>query len=154
MVGVLPRPATRSAPSRSTDPAETQGVNDRAQLADAEAELRARTNRRWLLHGVTMLDPAQTYIDATVDLGRDVTLFPGTILQGRTTHRRRLRDRARHPPGRLRRSAQDAVVEHTVARQSRDRRRAPASGRSPSSSPAAGSVPGTATGAFYTGLPE
>ena len=39
------------------DPGETQGVNDRAQLAAAEAELRARTNRRWLLNGVTMLDP-------------------------------------------------------------------------------------------------
>jgi bifunctional UDP-N-acetylglucosamine pyrophosphorylase/glucosamine-1-phosphate N-acetyltransferase len=66
------------------DPAEVQGVNDRAQLADAEAELRRRTNRRWMLAGVTMLDPAQTFIDVTVDLGRDVTLYPGTILQGRT----------------------------------------------------------------------
>ena len=65
-------------------PGETQGVNDRAQLAVAETELRARTNRRWLLAGVTMLDPEQTYIDVTVELGRDVTLFPGTILQGRT----------------------------------------------------------------------
>src|SRR6188472_527841 len=45
------------------DPRETQGVNDRAQLADAEAELRARTNRRWLMAGVTMLDPGQTFID-------------------------------------------------------------------------------------------
>jgi len=66
------------------DPRETQGVNDRAQLADAEAELRARTNRRWLMAGVTMLDPGQTFIDVTVELGRDVTLYPGTMLQGRT----------------------------------------------------------------------
>jgi bifunctional UDP-N-acetylglucosamine pyrophosphorylase / glucosamine-1-phosphate N-acetyltransferase len=34
--------------------------------------------------GVTMLDPAQTFIDVTVRLGRDVTLYPGTMLQGRT----------------------------------------------------------------------
>jgi bifunctional UDP-N-acetylglucosamine pyrophosphorylase / glucosamine-1-phosphate N-acetyltransferase len=68
----------------AVDATETQGVNDRAQLADAEAELRARTNRRWLMAGVTMLDPAQTFIDVTVELGRDVTLYPGTILQGRT----------------------------------------------------------------------
>jgi bifunctional UDP-N-acetylglucosamine pyrophosphorylase/glucosamine-1-phosphate N-acetyltransferase len=65
-------------------PAETAGVNDRWQLALAERELRARTNRHWLLNGVTMLDPRQTFIDVTVQLGRDVTLFPGTILQGRT----------------------------------------------------------------------
>ena len=64
--------------------AETAGVNDRWQLALAERELRARTNRHWLLNGVTMLDPRQTFIDVTVQLGRDVTLYPSTILQGRT----------------------------------------------------------------------
>ncbi|HUC33977.1 MAG TPA: NTP transferase domain-containing protein [Ilumatobacteraceae bacterium] len=63
---------------------ETRGVNDRWQLAMAERELRTRTNRRWLLNGVTMLDPRQTFIDVTVQLGRDVTLYPGTILQGDT----------------------------------------------------------------------
>ena len=66
------------------DPAETQGVNDRWQLALAERELRRRTNTNFLLNGVTMLDPRQVFIDVTVQLGRDVTLFPGTILQGRT----------------------------------------------------------------------
>lgn len=73
-VGSVPAPA-----------AETQGVNDRWQLALAERELRARTNRRWLLNGVTMLDPRQTFVDVTVRLGRDVTLYPGTILQGATS---------------------------------------------------------------------
>jgi bifunctional UDP-N-acetylglucosamine pyrophosphorylase/glucosamine-1-phosphate N-acetyltransferase len=63
---------------------ETQGVNDRWQLAMAERELRARTNRAWLLNGVTMLDPRQTFIDVTVKLGRDVTLYPGTLLEGNT----------------------------------------------------------------------
>ncbi|MFM7666211.1 MAG: bifunctional N-acetylglucosamine-1-phosphate uridyltransferase/glucosamine-1-phosphate acetyltransferase [Actinomycetota bacterium] len=67
------------------DPVEVTGVNDRWQLALAERELRARTNRAWLLAGVTMLDPRQTFIDVTVHIGRDVTLFPGVILQGRTT---------------------------------------------------------------------
>jgi bifunctional UDP-N-acetylglucosamine pyrophosphorylase/glucosamine-1-phosphate N-acetyltransferase len=66
------------------DPDETRGVNDRAQLAVAEAELRARTNAAWLRKGVTMVDPASTYIDTTVTLAADVTIFPGTILQGRT----------------------------------------------------------------------
>jgi bifunctional UDP-N-acetylglucosamine pyrophosphorylase/glucosamine-1-phosphate N-acetyltransferase len=64
---------------------EVTGVNDRIQLADAEAELRRRTNAAWLARGVTMLDPARTYVDATVELAPDVTLFPGTILQGSTT---------------------------------------------------------------------
>lgn len=63
---------------------ETQGVNDRWQLAKAERELRARTNKHWLLNGVTMLDPRQTFIDVTVQLGRDITLYPGTLLQGAT----------------------------------------------------------------------
>lgn len=65
--------------------AETAGVNDRLQLAMAERELRARINRSWLLAGVTMLDPRQTFIDVTVNIGRDVTLYPGVILQGETS---------------------------------------------------------------------
>jgi bifunctional UDP-N-acetylglucosamine pyrophosphorylase/glucosamine-1-phosphate N-acetyltransferase len=63
---------------------ETSGVNDRFQLAVAERELRDRINTSWLLAGVTMLDPAQAFIDAHVSIGRDVTLYPGVILQGRT----------------------------------------------------------------------
>jgi bifunctional UDP-N-acetylglucosamine pyrophosphorylase/glucosamine-1-phosphate N-acetyltransferase len=63
---------------------QTQGVNDRWQLALAEREFRNRTNRHWLLNGVTMLDPRQTFIDVTVKLGRDITIYPGTILQGDT----------------------------------------------------------------------
>ncbi len=63
---------------------ETQGVNDRVQLAVAEAELRRRTNEALLRQGVTMIDPERTYIDATVKVANDVTLFPGTLLQGTT----------------------------------------------------------------------
>jgi bifunctional UDP-N-acetylglucosamine pyrophosphorylase / glucosamine-1-phosphate N-acetyltransferase len=66
------------------DAAETQGINDRAQLAAAEAELRRRINDRWLRLGVTMVDPTATYVDATVTLAPDVTVFPGVVLQGAT----------------------------------------------------------------------
>jgi len=59
-------------------------VGNRLQLAEAEAELRRRTNRFWMSMGVTMVDPDRTYIDATVELGTDVTVFPGTMLQGST----------------------------------------------------------------------
>jgi len=66
------------------DPLEMSGVNDRAQLAQVEGHLRQRTNALWMAAGVTMVDPATTYVDASVRLGSDVTLFPGTVLQGRT----------------------------------------------------------------------
>src|SRR5690349_6284200 len=63
------------------DPAETIGVNDRAQLADAESQLRARINEAWMREGVTMVDPARTYIDTSVELEPEVRLLPGTILE-------------------------------------------------------------------------
>jgi bifunctional UDP-N-acetylglucosamine pyrophosphorylase/glucosamine-1-phosphate N-acetyltransferase len=66
------------------DADETHGVNDRAQLARAEGELRRRINERWMHLGVTIVDPSATYIDADVVLATDVTLWPGTILRGQT----------------------------------------------------------------------
>jgi len=66
------------------DAVEASGVNDRSQLASAEAVLRARINEKWMRRGVTMLDPAHTYLDSTVELAEDVTIYPGTILQGNT----------------------------------------------------------------------
>jgi bifunctional UDP-N-acetylglucosamine pyrophosphorylase/glucosamine-1-phosphate N-acetyltransferase len=67
------------------DPGEAIMVNDRAQLADAETELRARINRRWMRDGVTMVDAARTYVDAAVEIEPDVRILPGTILEGRTS---------------------------------------------------------------------
>ena len=66
------------------DPMEAAGINDRHQLAIAEAELRDRINERWMRRGVTMVDPEATYVDSTVVLDRDVVLYPGTHLQGQT----------------------------------------------------------------------
>jgi bifunctional UDP-N-acetylglucosamine pyrophosphorylase/glucosamine-1-phosphate N-acetyltransferase len=84
VVGVLVAAGHPVAAVAADDPHETHGINDRAQLAVAEAELRRRTNERWMRAGVTMLDPATTYVDADVELAADVTLFPGVMLQGRT----------------------------------------------------------------------
>ncbi len=64
------------------DPMEAAGVNDRAQLAIAEAELRDRINERWMRRGVTMWDPERTYVDASTVLEPDVVLLPGVLLQG------------------------------------------------------------------------
>ena len=69
---------------QADDAMETVGVNDRAQLAVAEAELRRRINQRWMAQGVTMVDPARTYVESAVRLDVDVTLFPGTVLGGHT----------------------------------------------------------------------
>ncbi len=68
----------------ASDPLEATGVNDRSQLAAVEAELRRRVNRRWMDLGVGMVDPTHTYVDVTVELAPDVTLFPGTLLAGST----------------------------------------------------------------------
>jgi bifunctional UDP-N-acetylglucosamine pyrophosphorylase/glucosamine-1-phosphate N-acetyltransferase len=84
VVGVLHDAGHKVVAVECDDPAEAVGVNDRAQLAAAEAELRRRINHRWMQAGVTMVDPERTYVDAGVRLAPDVTLFPGTILQGRT----------------------------------------------------------------------
>jgi bifunctional UDP-N-acetylglucosamine pyrophosphorylase / glucosamine-1-phosphate N-acetyltransferase len=85
VVGVLAEAGYLVVGLVASDPMETAGVNDRAQLAVAEAELRDRTNERWMRRGVTMLDPERTYLDASVELAADVTLFPGTILAGATS---------------------------------------------------------------------
>jgi len=85
VVSVLATAGHRVEAVLAPDAAETQGVNDRVQLAAAEAELRRRTNDRLLRSGVTMLDPSSVFVDTTVTVGRDVTLFPGVILQGDTS---------------------------------------------------------------------
>jgi bifunctional UDP-N-acetylglucosamine pyrophosphorylase/glucosamine-1-phosphate N-acetyltransferase len=64
------------------DSMEAAGVNDRAQLAVAEAELRDRINERWMRRGVTMWDPERTYVDAEAELAPDVSLLPGVIIRG------------------------------------------------------------------------
>jgi bifunctional UDP-N-acetylglucosamine pyrophosphorylase / glucosamine-1-phosphate N-acetyltransferase len=69
---------------QAEDTGEAIMVNDRVQLAEAEAELRARINRLWMRAGVTMVDPTTVYIDATVELEPDVRLMPNVVLEGRT----------------------------------------------------------------------
>src|SRR5690606_27881436 len=68
-----------------TDVSLTLGVNDRAQLSEAARLLNARTVRRWQLAGVTVQDPATTWIDVTATLAPDVTLLPGTQILRATT---------------------------------------------------------------------
>lgn len=130
------------------DAAEVVGVNDRVQLAEAEAELRARTNRAWLEAGVTMVDPSQAYVDVTVELSPDVTLFPGTILQGTTV----IGAGAEIGPStRLvdTKVGAGAVVANTVARNAVIGADCVV-GPFAALDPGAELAPGTRTGAFYT----
>ncbi|MBA3470930.1 MAG: bifunctional UDP-N-acetylglucosamine diphosphorylase/glucosamine-1-phosphate N-acetyltransferase GlmU [Herpetosiphonaceae bacterium] len=66
------------------DPDEALGVNDRAQLAAVGAILNRRKVHQLLLAGVTVVDPASTYVDVDVAVGIDTILHPGTILRGQT----------------------------------------------------------------------
>lgn len=85
VVAVLHNAGHKVIGFEASDPSEAVGVNDRIQLAAAEAMLRGRINERWMRSGVTMLDPGGTYVDAAVRLAPDVTLMPGTVLAGRTS---------------------------------------------------------------------
>jgi bifunctional UDP-N-acetylglucosamine pyrophosphorylase/glucosamine-1-phosphate N-acetyltransferase len=66
------------------DPNEVIGINTRVHLAQAEALLRTRINTQWMLAGVSMIDPAQVYIEPEVTLSPDTILWPGTYLHGNT----------------------------------------------------------------------
>jgi bifunctional UDP-N-acetylglucosamine pyrophosphorylase / glucosamine-1-phosphate N-acetyltransferase len=72
------------AAHKDPDPGVNLGVNTRVDLARASEEARRRLLRRHMLAGVTVVDPAATWIDADVELSADVTLEPGTSLRGRT----------------------------------------------------------------------
>ena len=63
---------------------EAMGINDRVQLAQAGAILRQRINEMHLRAGVTLVDPANTYIDPEVSIGTDTLIHPGVHLRGRT----------------------------------------------------------------------
>lgn len=67
------------------DAVQAEGVNDRVQLADLGAELNRRILRRWMMAGVTVVDPSSTWVHDAVDLAPDVTLLPGTSLEGATS---------------------------------------------------------------------
>jgi bifunctional UDP-N-acetylglucosamine pyrophosphorylase/glucosamine-1-phosphate N-acetyltransferase len=67
------------------DPDEALGINDRATLAIAGGALRLRILRRHMLAGVTIVDPASTFIDAAVEIGQDTVIEPFTVIEGQST---------------------------------------------------------------------
>ncbi|MDP6667268.1 MAG: bifunctional UDP-N-acetylglucosamine diphosphorylase/glucosamine-1-phosphate N-acetyltransferase GlmU [Dehalococcoidia bacterium] len=69
----------------ATDPETGLGINDRVQLAEVERIVRRRINESHMKNGVTLQDPATTYIDIDVEIGSDTTIGAGTQL-GRAAH--------------------------------------------------------------------
>jgi bifunctional UDP-N-acetylglucosamine pyrophosphorylase/glucosamine-1-phosphate N-acetyltransferase len=69
---------------KAKDPDEVMGINDRRQLAGAERILRRRILDAHMVNGVTIVDPASTFVDAGVKIGQDTTLAPFTIITGKT----------------------------------------------------------------------
>lgn len=69
---------------QAADQDETIGINTRVHLAEAAVILRNRINQDWMLAGVTIMDPATTYIEPGVEIGQDTMIWPNTYLQGNT----------------------------------------------------------------------
>lgn len=63
---------------------DIQAINSKNQLAEAEVVMRKRINQKLMAAGVTMIDPATTYISSQTTIGQDTILYPGVILEGET----------------------------------------------------------------------
>jgi bifunctional UDP-N-acetylglucosamine pyrophosphorylase/glucosamine-1-phosphate N-acetyltransferase len=85
VIGILHRQGERLEAVLAEDPSECLGVNDRKQMAELGAIMRRRILDRLMVAGVSVIDPANTYVDDTVTVGPDTVLQPGVILEGRTT---------------------------------------------------------------------
>jgi bifunctional UDP-N-acetylglucosamine pyrophosphorylase/glucosamine-1-phosphate N-acetyltransferase len=85
MVGMAVDQGLRVEGVIAGDAAEVLGINTRVHLAEAESAMRRRINAGWMLRGVTIVDPATTYVEPGVTIGRDTTIWPNTYLRGETT---------------------------------------------------------------------
>jgi bifunctional UDP-N-acetylglucosamine pyrophosphorylase/glucosamine-1-phosphate N-acetyltransferase len=84
LIGMAIKEGGEVAVATVEDVEEVIGINTREHLAQAETALRRRINRHWMLAGVSILDPASTYIGADVQLGKDTVVLPNTHLWGQT----------------------------------------------------------------------
>ncbi|MFC4561948.1 bifunctional UDP-N-acetylglucosamine diphosphorylase/glucosamine-1-phosphate N-acetyltransferase GlmU [Nocardiopsis mangrovi] len=113
-VAILRGDGHRVDAALARDWVEIQGVNDRVQLAEARRLLNDRLLTAHMREGVTVVDPATTWVDAGVRIGRDAVIEPQTQLQGGTA----IGEGAHVGPGALLRDTvvgDDAVVRHVVA---------------------------------------
>jgi bifunctional UDP-N-acetylglucosamine pyrophosphorylase/glucosamine-1-phosphate N-acetyltransferase len=85
LIGIAVKQGNRVRAYVVDDKSETVGINNRVHLAEAEQSLRKKINRNWMEAGVTLVDPATTYIQPGVELGQDTVVYPNTHLLGATT---------------------------------------------------------------------
>ena len=85
VLGLARQAGGRVAAVVTEDRWQVEGANDRVQLSALGAELNRRTVEAWMRAGVTVVDPATTWIDSTVTLDEDVRILPNTQLHGDTT---------------------------------------------------------------------
>jgi len=81
-LGLLVADGETCAVELADDPLEAEGINTRVELADAGARLRDRINEEHMLNGVTIVDPASTWIEVGVQIEQDVTVHPFTVVRG------------------------------------------------------------------------
>jgi bifunctional UDP-N-acetylglucosamine pyrophosphorylase/glucosamine-1-phosphate N-acetyltransferase len=85
VIGILAKAGGRIEALAAPDPSEALGINDRKQLATVAAIQRQRILDRLMTDGVTILDPASTYIEDTVTLGADTVVYPQVVIEGATS---------------------------------------------------------------------
>lgn len=85
IIALAKKAGHRVCASLLKDANESMGINDRIQLSEATAIMRQRINRQHMLAGVTLIDPATTYIDVDVEIAADTVLYPNVHLRGKTT---------------------------------------------------------------------
>ncbi len=85
VIAILARAGERIEALATTDPVEALGVNDRKQLAALAAIQRQRILDRLMEDGVTIVDPASTYVEDTVSIGPDTIVYPHVVIEGNTT---------------------------------------------------------------------
>jgi bifunctional UDP-N-acetylglucosamine pyrophosphorylase/glucosamine-1-phosphate N-acetyltransferase len=85
VVAIMRSSGSKASGYLLSDPDESIGVNDRVALAEVEAIMRHRIAHHHMLNGVTLIDPASTYIGADVRIGPDTVIHPGSIIRGKTT---------------------------------------------------------------------
>jgi bifunctional UDP-N-acetylglucosamine pyrophosphorylase/glucosamine-1-phosphate N-acetyltransferase len=85
IVGIAASQAKKASAIIWSDCDAGRGINNRVQLAEASEILRRRILNKLMLSGVSVIDPASTFIDSTVKIGQDTTIYPFTIITGDTT---------------------------------------------------------------------
>ena len=85
VIGILKQAGKQVGAFQMDDFTESMGVNDRVALANATRVMQQRINTRHMQNGVTMIDPATTYIDTDVQIGNDTVIEPGVVLKGKTS---------------------------------------------------------------------